>query len=283
MLKRFYFSGLIISIFSFLVFIGCEKKGTESKPDFTIKITPLSRSLAQGDSTNFSVKILPIEGFNSEVTLSLTGLPAGGSAIFEDSILSPSDSTLLWIKTTPSIAVRTDTLTLTASGGGKSHTSNLSLTVIPKLSELKLYFKQVSGVRKLADSPGFSILQDEINDTSFTWSGFIMNQNFSFDTAQIYLYLSTRRENPTPAAIVHMQIRSENDTIYDGDIYYKAEGPTWLLSIWKDTLDLEFAPSRTLKNQDEIEITLKATGFTFCVFKYGDADTTFYNSYVKCY
>jgi len=155
--------------------------------------------------------------------------------------------------------------------------------VVLKISQLKLYFKQVSGVRKLADSPGSSILQDEINGTSFTWSGFIMNQNFSFDTAQIYLYLSTRREAPTPAAVVHMQIKSGNDTLYNGDIYYKAEGPTWDLSIWKDTLDLEFTPDRTLKSQDEIEITLKATGFTHCVFKYGDADTTFYNSYVKCH
>lgn len=279
MLKRFYFLGLIISIFSFLLFIGCEKKGTESKPDFTIKVTPTSRTVAQGDSTNFSVKILPVEGFNSEVTLSLTGLPQGGSAIFEDSILSPSDSTLLWIKTTPSIAVRTDTLTLTASGGGKSHSNNLSLNVVLKISELTLYFKKMGENRTLSDSAGTFVSQESILDTSFTWKGFFINQNFSFDTAYIFLFFYFYRDTTYPVATLHMKIQSGNQIHYDADVHTLPEGYQGGSDTF-DTLRVVFSSTKTFYSGEEIKITLKAQGYTSCIFKYGGSP---YDSYVRFY
>jgi len=279
MLKRFYFLGLIISIFGFLLFIGCEKKGTESKPDFTIKITPLSRTVAQGDSTNFSVKILPIQGFNSDVHLSLSGLPQGGSAIFEDNILSPSDSTLLWIKTTPSIAVGTDTMTLTASGGGKSHSSNLSLNVVLKISELTLYFKKMGENRTLSDSAGTFVSQESILDTSFIWKGFFMNQSFSFDTAYIFLFFYFYRDTTYPVATLHMKIQSGNQIHYDADVHTLPEGITGGSDTF-DTLRVVFPSTKTFYSGEEIKITLRAQGYTSCIFKYGGPP---YDSYVRFY
>jgi hypothetical protein len=279
MLKRFYFSGLIISIFSFLVFTGCEKKGTESQSDFTIKVTPTSRTMAQGDSINFAVKILPVKGFNSDVTLGLSGLPQGGSAIFEDSILSPSDSTTLWIKTTPSIALGTKNLTLTAVGGGKSHSGNLSLNVVLKISELTLYFQKIDESRTLRDSAGTFISQEQILNDTLVWKGFFMNQNFSFDTAYICLYFHFQRDTTGPSATTHMQIQSGGQTYYDADVHTLPEGLTgWTDSF--DTLRVVFFSTMTLYSGEEIEITLRAQGYTSCIFKYGG---TPYDSYVRFY
>jgi hypothetical protein len=279
MLKRFYFSGSIILFFSFLFFFGCEKKGTETKPDFTLKITPTSRIVAKGDSINFAVKILPVKGFNSDVTLGLSGLPQGGSGIFEDSILSPSDSTTLWIKTTPSIAVRTDTLTLTASGGGKSHSTNLSLNVVLKISELTLYFQKIDESRTLRDSAGTFISQERILNDTLVWNDFFMNQNFSFDTAYFYLYFYLYRETLTPLATIHMQIQSGGQTLYDADVHTLPEGIIGGTDTF-DTLRVVFFSTMTFYSGEEIEITLRAQGYTNCIFKYGG---TPYDSYVRFY
>jgi len=236
--------------------------------------------VAQGDSTNFTVKILPLEGFNSEVTLSLSGLlPADGSAIFEDSILSPSDSTTLWIKTIPSIALGTKNLTLTASGGGKSHSTNLSLNVVLKISELTLYFQKIGENRTLSNSAGTFVSQERILDDTLVWKGIFMNQNFSFDTAYFYLYFHMYRDTTFPVATIHMQIQSGSVTQYDDDVHTLPEGFKGGSDTF-DTLRVVFPSGKTFYSGEEIKITLRAQGYSSCIFKYGG---TPYDSYVRFY
>ena len=77
-----------------------------STPNFSITVTPSSRSVIPGDSAVYSVTVTPLAGFTGMVTLSATGLPAGAGASFNPASVNITDATS-----------KTSTLTVTTSAG----------------------------------------------------------------------------------------------------------------------------------------------------------------------
>jgi hypothetical protein len=51
-------------------------------PDFAIAADPSSHMINPSDSTLYNLTVAPVAGFNSPVTLSVTGLPSGSTATF---------------------------------------------------------------------------------------------------------------------------------------------------------------------------------------------------------
>lgn len=85
-----------------------------SSPDFTISATPASATITPGQSTQFTVTVTSQNGFNSAVSLTCSGEPAGSTCSFAQSSVTPasgaSASTMMTIATTsnpynPAIAV----------------------------------------------------------------------------------------------------------------------------------------------------------------------------------
>src|SRR5439155_1017241 len=56
--------------------------GAPALPDFTLGASPGSQAVTAGGSTSYSVAINPTGGFAGQVTLSVSGLPSGGSGSF---------------------------------------------------------------------------------------------------------------------------------------------------------------------------------------------------------
>jgi hypothetical protein len=98
-----------------------------SHPDFTLAVSPASATVTQGGSTNYTVTITPINGFSSTVTLNVSGLPGGASAVFSPNPAS-SGSTLT-VTTSQSTKQGSYALTITGMGGGQTHTQVVNLTV----------------------------------------------------------------------------------------------------------------------------------------------------------
>ncbi len=48
--------------------------------DFTISVSPTSRTVTQGTGTTYTVTITPLGGFKDTVAVTVGGLPAGASA-----------------------------------------------------------------------------------------------------------------------------------------------------------------------------------------------------------
>ena len=63
------------------------------------------------------------------MALSVTGAPAGVSASFNPTLGTPPFTSTLSVTTTPSVAPGTILLTITGSGGGATHSTQVSLTV----------------------------------------------------------------------------------------------------------------------------------------------------------
>ena len=95
--------------------------------------TPLS-----GASGSNTIVVGVVGGPTQPVTLSVSGLPTGASASFSGSCTgfpsctaSPPFSSVLMISTTPSPPTGSYTITVTGSGGGRTHTTQFSLNVSP--------------------------------------------------------------------------------------------------------------------------------------------------------
>lgn len=104
--------------------------GTQT-PDFALTASPSTVSVAQGGTKTTTVSTTVSGGFNSAVSLSATGLPAGVTAAFSPtSIAAPgSGSSTLTFTASSTATVGTSTITINASGGGASHSTTVSLTV----------------------------------------------------------------------------------------------------------------------------------------------------------
>jgi hypothetical protein len=100
-----------------------------SPPDFSISVSPSSRTITQGQSTTYTVTLTSLGGFSSSVSLGVSGLSSGATASFSPSSVTPTGSSTLKISTTETAQTGTFTLTITATGGGITHTATTSLTI----------------------------------------------------------------------------------------------------------------------------------------------------------
>jgi hypothetical protein len=101
--------------------------GTVQAPDFTIGINPAAIRVQQGQGAAAFVAVRNLFGFNANLSLSLAGLPAGVS-----STITPQSSGTweLQLQASANAPVGSYPLTLTASGGGVTHSLSVSLTVL---------------------------------------------------------------------------------------------------------------------------------------------------------
>jgi hypothetical protein len=104
--------------------------GTQT-PDFALTASPTTVSVAQGGTKTTTISTTVSGGFNSAVSLSASGLPAGVTASFSPtSIAAPgSGSSTLTFTASSTATTGTSTVTINASGGGVSHSTTVSLTV----------------------------------------------------------------------------------------------------------------------------------------------------------
>lgn len=110
------------SISSF-AFPGC----SGGSPGFTLGASPASVSVAQSGTATSTITVTPLNGFNSTVTLSASGLPSGVTAGFSPNPTSTTST--LTFTASSTAALGTSTVTVTGTSGSITQTTTLSLTV----------------------------------------------------------------------------------------------------------------------------------------------------------
>jgi hypothetical protein len=92
----------------------------EPNPDFTISIYPPIQTVVAGESTRYTVTVTSVDGYSGAISLSVSGLPGGSSAILDPATIelqaNGSRSSTLMVSTKDSTPAGTYTLTVTGRG-----------------------------------------------------------------------------------------------------------------------------------------------------------------------
>lgn len=101
-------------------------------PDFTLVASPSTASAAQGGSVSYTVSVSPQGGFDEDVALSVSGLPAGATGSFVPTVVAGgSGSSQLTVTTSPSTPIGSYPLTITGTGGSESRIASVTMVVDP--------------------------------------------------------------------------------------------------------------------------------------------------------
>jgi hypothetical protein len=99
--------------------------------NFTVAVSPTSGSLPRGYYGIATVTTAVSGGFSAPITFSASGMGAGTTIVFSPaSIKAPGSGTInMYVEEANNAALGTFPIVVTATGGGKSHTATLTLTV----------------------------------------------------------------------------------------------------------------------------------------------------------
>jgi carboxypeptidase family protein len=98
------------------------------KPDFSLTVTPSTKTVTGGQPATFTIQLSQLRGFNGSVRLSASGLPAGATASFNPASISSGTSTLS-ITTSVSTPAGSYVVTILGEAPGLQHSTQATLTV----------------------------------------------------------------------------------------------------------------------------------------------------------
>ncbi len=103
---------------------------TVTVPDFSLAVSPASRTVSRGGSASYSVTVNRLDSFTGSLQLSVIGLPTGSSASFSTNPVPSSGTTAtLTIKTGKKTSRGTHTPTIRGTSGGLVYTSQIVFKV----------------------------------------------------------------------------------------------------------------------------------------------------------
>ncbi|MBI4686043.1 MAG: VCBS repeat-containing protein [Nitrospirae bacterium] len=121
----------------------------EKAPDFILNTDTDYRKIKQGEGATYTAYLKPVNGWTSDVTLNIGGLPSGTSVLFNPDNLTSSGEAIITVITTDSTTIGTHVLNLSAEGidEGEIVTHTLPLTL------------DISGFRLIAEPSNQTIKQ----------------------------------------------------------------------------------------------------------------------------
>ncbi len=109
-------------------------------PDYQLQLSPATGSVVAGQTATFTVQVSPLNGFSSDVSLSLGADAPGGWTFAPSTIGAGSGVSTLRVATTSTTPAGSYPLTVTASGGSVTHTATGSLGVTEPPPVDQLFF-----------------------------------------------------------------------------------------------------------------------------------------------
>lgn len=103
--------------------------GTSSTPGFSLSASPASVSVVQGNSGTSTITSTVSGGFNSAVSLSASGQPAGVTVGFSPTSITGTGSSTMTMTVASSTTPGTYSIVVTGTSGSTTETTSVSLTV----------------------------------------------------------------------------------------------------------------------------------------------------------
>ena len=103
--------------------------GQQPSPDFALSLTSASLAITGGKTASVTASVIGSNGFTSQVTLQITGLPTGLTYSPPTLLVSPGSPLQITFTAVASIASGTANLTLGGTSGTLTHSAPLGLTI----------------------------------------------------------------------------------------------------------------------------------------------------------
>jgi hypothetical protein len=97
--------------------------------DFSISVSPTSRAISHTSTSTYTVTITPQNGFSAPVTLSASGFTTGLSGSFAPNPTTSTSTFTVTAANARSSFFSPTVLTITGTGGGKTHSTTLALYI----------------------------------------------------------------------------------------------------------------------------------------------------------
>jgi uncharacterized membrane protein len=189
-------------------------------PDFTLAATPGSQTVTQGANTSYTVTVSSVGGFNGNVALTLSGLPAGAGYTFNPSSVAGSGTSTLTVTTSSSTPTGTYTLTITGSSFPLRHSATITLAVIAA-PDFSLAATPSSTSVIQGSGASYTVTVSSINgftgNVGFSLSGLPTGAGYSFSPSSIAgsgtSTLSVTTSGSTPAGTYSLTITGTSGTL----------------------------------------------------------------------
>jgi uncharacterized repeat protein (TIGR01451 family) len=103
-------------------------------PDFSVSVSPSSRTVVPGGSAQYIVTVTPLAGFTGVVNLSASNLPTGGGASFSPTSVNINDAnsktSTLTVTTTAGTPIANHNFNINAQSGSLMHSEQATLRVV---------------------------------------------------------------------------------------------------------------------------------------------------------
>ncbi len=134
-------------------------------PGFSLDIDPISQSVQAGRSTIFTISVIPIEGFNQTVNLSVTSTNKEISAQLSNSSVTPGNNVMLTLNTTSSATPGDYNISIMAVAGPVvvNQIATLSVTSAGNTGDFSLVLQPASQTINAGSSTSFTISAQAIN------------------------------------------------------------------------------------------------------------------------
>ena len=191
--------------------------GTSGTPSFTLANSASTLSIRQANSGTATVSVTKQNGFNSSVSLSVTGLPTGVTATFSPA--STTTTSVLTLTVGSSVARGTYSLTVNGTYGSLSSSTPLALTVLSPSFTLASSAGSLSVLQNGPSSPTTAITVVDIDgfnaavtlSTSALPTG--ITALFTAATTTSASSLSFKATTSTPAGTYAVSIKGVSGTL----------------------------------------------------------------------
>ncbi|GIG55944.1 hypothetical protein Lfu02_03160 [Longispora fulva] len=122
--------------------------------DFVMRVSPTAAMVPVGSSATVSVTTKVTSGSGQNVTLSASGLPTGTTATFSPATVTSGGTSTLTLQTSSTTPVGSLAVTVTGAGALTTHSTQLTLNVIPLTAGTYQIYR--SGSTQLIDNPANS-------------------------------------------------------------------------------------------------------------------------------
>ncbi len=103
--------------------------GSGSQPDFTLSIQPSQVFVLEGSTSTVAVSVTAVNGFSSDVSVTISGMPSGVTAAPSQFFISPGSPQTVVLSAAETVSMGSVTLSVSATSGSLQHSGPLGLTV----------------------------------------------------------------------------------------------------------------------------------------------------------